>query len=189
MPSQPIKALPKPTAGEEVSKLWRYVSAAIDSINTLRKGLAELDARIPTRRRMDSTAPEVGVVAQMFAITALSGDYLTCREWDGETLGDEDIYVAKPIRCRTSNTTETVDGIALTYTYDDEDPSNVRLASDGTNTQWEVCYPRYVIRNDDEIYSVIWATRSANGTGVEIEGVPVEWVELSARIWLRRYAQ
>lgn len=124
-------------------------------------------------------AQNPGSSARMFLITAVNGDSLTCVEWDGATQGSE-VEVAKPIRQRTSNTTETVDGTDLTYTYSD---SNNRLTSDGTNSQYEVCYPRYV--SDDETYSVIWAVLSDNGTGV----ADVDWIEITTRLWLRKSTQ
>jgi hypothetical protein len=111
----------------------------------------------------------VGTVKKM-TVTTINGDYLVCSD------GTNSFDVAKWPENRTSLLSETIDGVDIDYSYSS---SNQRTADDGTNTQTEVLYRRYVTGD------VIFAVLSENGTGV----TGVDWVEMSPRVWLRKYVQ
>src|SRR6185295_13749411 len=79
------------------------------------------------------------VSLEMYLITRLHNEYITCRTWNGSrngsnfpVIGSTDVNIAKPHTHRMSVTTEVLDGITVTYTYSD---SNNRFANDGTNAE------------------------------------------------------
>ena len=130
---------------------------------------------------------------QMFAIKTLSNaDYYVARTWDGTTLGSSDIYVAKPVRQRTSITSEVIDGVTVNYSSYTSD--NTRTANDGTNSEYQVVFPRFKVYSTTPSgltdYSVVFAVKPIGGTGITVSGTPVLWLEIApARVWARRYVQ
>jgi len=147
-----------------------------------------LDAR---RRLITPIGGGGGAGAQMFIIKTLSNaDYFVANTYDGTTRGSASINIAKSPRLRPSVTSETIDGVAITYSGYTSD--NARVASDGTSTENQVAFPRYVALasgtpavND---MSIVFAVPAV--TGLTVSGVPVAWVEVSpARVWARKYAQ
>ena len=139
----------------------------------------------------------------VFVITTLSNaDYFVARTWDGVNVGTTDVYIAKGNRFRTSLTSETVDGVGITFSSYTSD--NQRIASDGTNTEIELVYPRYVTMTTEGFTTIpvpsdtraqvnlsrcrIRATQPAGGTGVSQGGNPVTWEECSPyRVWVRPF--
>jgi hypothetical protein len=138
-------------------------------------------------------APAQSVEVTMFAIKSLSNaDYYVARTWDGTSLGTDDTYIAKPVRQRTSIGSESIDSVTVTYSSYTSD--NLRTASDGTNSEYQVVFPRFKIYSSTPAsikdYSVILAVKPSNGTGISVSGTPVEWLEIApARVWARRYIQ
>ena len=129
--------------------------------------------------------------AQMFAIRALSNaDYYVARTFDGTNLGATDVYLAKPARLRPSVAAEVIDGVGITYSSYTAD--NARTASDGTNTEFQVVFPRFTAyatapSGVDDL-AVVFAVPVVNGTGVMAGSAPVTWLEISpARVWARRF--
>lgn len=126
----------------------------------------------------------------MFAINGLSNaDYFTANPYDGTTVGSDNYYIAKPNRLRPSVGAESIDGETITYSSYSGD--NTRTASDGTNTEYQVVFPRYVVYSGSptgvDDMSVIWAVPILNGTGCS--SAPL-WLEIApARVWARRYNQ
>ena len=53
----------------------------------------------------------------LLRLKSVEHDYIVCRTWDGTTEYSGDIAVAKPMRLRTSVTTEMKYGIEHAYTY------------------------------------------------------------------------
>lgn len=121
-----------------------------------------------------------GSGSTMYKITALNGssggaDYFTARTWDGTTLGAADVLVAKYWHQRRSTGSEVIDGVVVTYNHIDD---NNRIASDGTNSENDVVFPRYVVGG------IIWADQPVNGTLVAGK----TWMELRPpRVWAKRY--
>lgn len=139
----------------------------------------------------------------LFAVTQLLGKpYLMARFWNGQVLGKE-VPIAKhfPFRFKT---TESIDGVDFTYspitTYPyDPTGDNNRLADDGTLSQREVVFPRYVTMNQLSVATpagvngyqcLILAAQLGAGTGMSTdEGAKIIWQELPGRVWSRRYNQ
>jgi hypothetical protein len=132
-----------------------------------------------------------GGSAQMFVIKSISNaDYVVANTWDGTTRGSSDIYIAKSPRLRPSVGSENIDGVTITYSSYTSD--NTRMASDGTNSEYQVAFPRYVAlasgSPSNQDMSIIFACASI--TGLSVGGLPVSWIEVSpARVWARRYIQ
>ncbi len=123
-----------------------------------------------------------GGSVQMLKITSVTtADFFTCRTWDGTTLGSTDVYVAKQPNQRPSLLTQDVDLITITYTWTD---SNRRIASDTVNTQSEMCYPRY--RVDDIIFAATSDHTGVN-TGGGLGGITVTMIDLTPRVWARKF--
>ena len=140
-----------------------------------------------------TVAPAAGSAVKMFKITSLvdtACDYVTAREWDGTNLGTTDINIAKPVHVRPSLAKEVIDGTTFNYTLC---LNNSRTSSDGTNTQTEVCYPRYIVKSNDPTLptqGIIYAAKVANGTGVtDADDQPVQWIETGTRVFARKYIQ
>ena len=131
-----------------------------------------------------------GGSAQMFVITGLSNvDYFTAKTYDGTTLGSTAVKIAKSPRLRPSVASELIDGVTVTYSGYTSD--NLRIASDGTNTETQVAFPRYVSNSGSPAVndmSIVFAVPAA--TGLTGGSSQISWVEVSpARVWARRYSQ
>jgi hypothetical protein len=115
-----------------------------------------------------------GGESKRMTVLAVNGDWLLCSD------GVSQYSVAKWPENRTSLASETIDGVTLTYTYTN---SNTRVASDGTYSQTEVIYRRYVVGQ------VLFALKPANKTDLTVGSTVLEWVESCPRVWLRKYIQ
>jgi hypothetical protein len=127
----------------------------------------------------------------MCKITALHNDYIGVKHWDGTTRTGDEFFAAKDYMFRTSLTSEVVDEITFTYDYDDTDPDNMRESTDGTNTEIEVCYPRYIVGDTTagSRKGVVWV-QSVDHTGVStVDAQTTAYLEvMPSRVWARRYA-
>lgn len=127
------------------------------------------------------TAPAAASNTKTFQITAIGyDDFFTAQtlDTDGVTLGGTDILIAKKIDFRMTLVSEVVDGVTITHTFSDE---NHRTSDDGSNSQNEVCWPRYVVGAE------IQAALCSNGTPVGDGETPpndVEWIDLTSRVWM-----
>ncbi len=115
--------------------------------------------------------------------------------------------IAKPARQRTSVASETIDGTSVTYSSYTSD--NQRTASDGTNTEIQMCFPRYTtaatfgysfplsppLEGSDALVFlrsqfIIKATNFPDGVGMlDGSAAPIYWEENNGRVWARRYNQ
>lgn len=125
---------PTVTAGDPVSA--STFNAARASIRNL---LDEYRRQLPTPVRPWSETME-------HQITGIQGDYLECvRVWRGETLGSEQVNVAKPRLLRQSVTAR--DGV--TYVYTD---SQTRTASkSGETDELQRVTPTYLVGDRIEV--------------------------------------
>lgn len=119
--------------------------------------------------------------AERFRVKSVQGDYVTCRTWDGTTEGGTDIKIAKPPKLRHSVTSESIEGVTISYSYSTRSNNNdgQRTASASGASQTEIIMPVY-ITND-----VIFATKPLRGTGVSVSGTPLEYLDLNVdgRAW------
>lgn len=129
----------------------------------------------------------VGISAKRYRVKSVQGDYLTCRTWDGSTEGDTDVLVAKPPQLRHSITSQTVNGVSVTYSdYAISDGVCTRKASATSYPdQAEMVIPVWQLAGT-RVDAEIWADQPEGGTGVEDEDEePIEWQDTNrdARAW------
>lgn len=120
-----------------------------------------------------------------FLVKEVKGDYLVCSAWDGVTAGEEDVLIAKEPELRHSLTSQTIQGVEVTYT-------DHAIAADGCCTrtatasgyedQEEMVIPTWQIGGG--VDSEIWACEPDGGTGVEVDDVELKWLlPSSSRAW------
>ena len=80
--------------GEPVSA--RKLNRTVDAVNRIVAGVTP-----PKQRRGADVASAVILEVKKARVQSEDDDYIVCRDWDG-SLGDEDIYVAKPPSLRRS---------------------------------------------------------------------------------------
>lgn len=117
-----------------------------------------------------------GGVSQ-YRIKSVQGDYYTCRTWDGTTEGGSDVYVAKPYKLRNSITSESIDGVTVSYSY----ASTVaRTATISSVDEDQVIVPRYL--SNDIIY-----VATSNYTGVSVSGTALTLIDMNCdgRAWAK----
>lgn len=129
----------------------------------------------------------VGLNNFQFRISTLSnGDYYKAKLWDGTTLSSVEFTIAKPHRLRPSTASEVIDGATVSYSSYTSD--NTRTASDGTNTEFQVAFPRFVAGSVN--LATINAGLVLNGSGVIVSGKMIFMQENNpSRVWARRYVQ
>jgi hypothetical protein len=138
-------------------------------------------ATIDLTGKVASGTPSGGTNGQWFRVTDFTNsDYLVCRTWDGTTLGSSAVYVAKPQNFRRTVLTEIIDGVNIVYTWVN---SNQRSAYDGTNTETQKPFPRYV-SGTTAPYDGIFAM-AVEKTGVAtVDAQTTAWLEVSpSRTW------
>lgn len=128
--------------------------------------------------------------------------YLVCRELDGSTEGDTDIYVAKPSVLQNVSSRAIFYGRTLVHT-----PRTIAVASDagrrtltyGTTEYSEFTSPPYVTRTTqgatvyNENESIIYAERiteqSLGLTASEDGGATIEYIDknLDSRKWVKEF--
>lgn len=121
-----------------------------------------------------------GGTSTTYQITAIyDADFFTVQTLasDGVTLGGVNILVAKKRDFRTSLTTEVVDGVTINHTFSDD---NHRTSDDGSNSQNEVCWPRFVVGAE------IQAAICSNGTPVlDIDENVINLIDQTNRVWMK----
>lgn len=98
---------------------------------------------------------------------------ITNSSWDTDGV---DINVEKQWKQWKGITSETIDGVVISYTWVDE---NNRTADDGTNSESQVLVPQY------NVGDLIFIGKVSNSASI-IEGT---YVDLTPRQWARRYIQ
>lgn len=115
------------------------------------------------------------LAGRRFKVTAIHGDYLTCRTWDGATQGNADVLVARPWDLqRTPFDGQTVNGVTYTFTSDVE-----RSATDGVTTEVHVVTPPYFVGCE------IRAFMHIQSSGLTVGSVTVYWedINVAGRAW------
>ena len=112
------------------------------------------------------------------------------------------ISVAKLNRMRPSIATELIDGVSISYGSYTSD--NLRSASDGTNTEFQVVFPRYTTAATLSLSTSSPLTGSSAYSFLDSQCVvkcvaltaPVgtgssglAWEEITPRVWARQYSQ
>lgn len=131
---------------------------------------------------------EAGASIQQYRITAVSNDYIEGKTWDGTTLGDVAVKIAKPFRLRKTgwdgvtvvyNFNGTI--FSILYTYLATPGSRTAFRAAGNVTENQAIIPLYSV-ND-----IIYATEPEGGTLVTSDGTALTWLDLNvdAREWAR----
>lgn len=98
---------------------------------------------------------------------------ITASDWDTDGV---DISVEKQWKQWKGISSETIDGVVISYTWVDE---NNRTADDGTNSESQVLIPQY------NVGDLIFIAKVSNSASI-IDGT---YVDLTPRQWARRYIQ
>jgi hypothetical protein len=130
---------------------------------------------------------------EMFVLIEEFDDFLRCApltiESDGTrtfTSGDGDSYIAKPPELRHTIADETIDGDAINYTYLDTHTREASLDLSPEITETQNVVPWYLVEDEENEGSTIYAAQVAGGTGVYRDGQQLKLVEVSSRAWARR---
>jgi len=124
-------------------------------------------------------------------------DYFTAKTWNGFITGSDSILIAKAPRQRPSVASEIIDGITITYSS--YTGSNNRTATDGTNFEFQVVFPRYTTASYlntsgasfNNNMAIVSAYTPLNGNFVTGSNGKQVYLEecLPHRVWARRYSQ
>lgn len=132
--------------------------------------------------------------AQLYKITNVKREYLVCRTWDGTTDGTTDIYIAKPFKLRETLTGETIDNIAVAYSYSSSgfDTYLIRTAratiSGQVTSEKQIVVPRYLV--GDKIYAMPCSAAVITASdGLSIGTITLIDINVDGRAWARRYRQ
>ncbi len=139
--------------------------------------------------RFKIVTPEGAAVGDPFNFD----NYICCRTWDGTTLGDADVYVAKPTFIQNSIVSEAYRGVtkAFAYAYNGtagfKDYTRTTTAS-GRDPETSIVEPPYLLGGI--LLAADMTNSDSGGTGVTrpnpVPGQPaldVVWQEITARWW------
>lgn len=140
-------------------------------------GFYYVSAHPPGRRA------EAGAELRRFRLKSVAGNYLVCRSWDGTTEGADDEYIAKPFKLRTNVTTEILDGITFTYSYN---ANNVQRTATSTDiTEVQVITPRYIVNDEIFAFEAETGLQTVPTPPTAAEDITLIDQNLDARAWLR----
>lgn len=98
------------------------------------------------------------------------GDYILCNTWDGSNLGITNIPIVKPYKLRDSITSETIAGVAHSYTYStDSYGRKIRTNSWAGGSETELITPDYL--SGDIIYAIACAQTIGSGIPLAVASV------------------
>lgn len=133
--------------------------------------------QIPKTISSDESEPEQAGLLCCKITTLDSKDYFGATRWDGADYAGNEFFVAKSIPSRMP-AEETVEAETFNYTYEDD---NTRTSDDGTTTEAQVMFPRFV---DGAIVFVI----AVDFSGVSKDSEDLKYIEHNtAREWVKKY--
>lgn len=173
------------------------MNQVIDAVNScqIAPGLNYRVQKTSNGTKLEIQAPPAqtetveGASVTQYKLTAISDDYIEGKTWDGTTLGETAIRIAKPWRLRkTPFDGQTVvynfngSNISIRYTY--QATPGYRAAAiltAPTATENQAIIPIYKV--DD----IIYATEPENGTLVTVSQVALTWLDVNVdgRAWAR----
>lgn len=116
----------------------------------------------------------------MYRIKSVQSDYVTARSWDGAADGSDDVLIAKEPRIRNSVASETIYGVAHTFTYSigSDSLNKVRHHVSGPEAQDEILVPPWLSNE------VVFAIESETGV-LDGEGNKVPLLMLRSAQWAK----
>lgn len=192
--SNPITQIPSEPAGNAKETAWfrQLLRCIRERTVKVGPGLRKSHNTDGTLIELIPVRQEVSVsessAIQQYKITAIADDYIEAKTWDGTTLGDVAVQVAKPWRLRktdwngatvTYNFNGTIFTIQYTYLATPGFRTAVRPSTGVTENQ--AIIPLYSV-ND-----IIYATEPDGGTLVTVNSTALTWLDLNvdARAWAR----
>lgn len=114
-----------------------------------------------------------------YRVKSANGDYLVCRTYNGTSEGSEDVNIAKPFDARQL-TSETLDGVATTYTYTGAATvlNRFRTASFSGTTEQQQVVPLWKVDGLIRVMSIDYS-------GVTVDDADLKLMEISSRAWAR----
>lgn len=156
----------------------------VDAFDRVDRTVKEAEERRGRQDRPD-TRPNPrprggGSPARQFVFVEEFAELITCKTFDGTTIGEDLIKIAKPYPLRVSSWKDRfLDGV--TYTQIGSQV-NRRSGTDGTIVQIERIIPRYGLYVS--LTEIIYAIKPSGGTNVSDSGAPVPLLEISGgRVW------
>lgn len=131
-----------------------------------------------------TVTPQQPVVQRFRIIEIQHADHLVCQIWNGQTLEDRRVNVAKPPGLR-GTTTQFNEAVYSEYSADYQERTS---AVPGLDDEVQVITPPYILQGlGDAGSSDIYAIRTGF-TGVEVDGAQTEWLDLnvSGRAWAKK---
>lgn len=151
----------------------RQMNEPVDAINRMvtgvgvpRQAMARVGASAPAEAATSAVAQfKLKQNADTFP------DHLICRAWDGETLGSEDVLVAKPWDIRRTSFDGRGDSVVELYTYTTPTHRIARIRLT------DIVEEQIIIRRY-EINDILYATENIKG-GTEVihEDTPIVWLD------------
>lgn len=163
--------------------VWQITQKTNAQLEAMNGVIRQLQSQLDRLRLRGGSVSEGGLQTIYKISTIPSGkkDYFLAKTWDGTTLGDTEVAIAKRFYQRPSVTTVTILGTAITYVYSND---NHRTSSDGVNpTQNEELYEPFEV-DASTTSGWIVASEVSNATGVvDATGNPVTWMDMTPRVW------
>lgn len=196
--SQSIPVLSRTVQGEPSDH--RKINAPTEAIERMTRGVAPPQQATSVPRGGGGGGTILAGRFRLKEEAGLTDDHLVCRTWDGETEGEEDVFIAKAWLLRKtpfhSNSPDDLSGPVrgeVRYVYDAED-STKRTAYDindppetpeeELNKRLEFVSPQYLV--GDELNGLP-ATTGIEVPGFDDEGlpivIPVKLLDVSNRNW------
>lgn len=125
-----------------------------------------------------------GITLQWLRVNAVRANYYVCHSWDGSTEGSDPIYVARPFNHRNSIASETIDGVAISYSYTSTTGRIASFTIDSVGyTETQIMVPWFISTT-----TTIAATTLATGivtASPDTTDIPISLIDLNidGRAW------
>lgn len=165
--------------------LFRWLNQLREAVTTLRPlpshNVSVTHTRVGTAY-VSTKGSDTTEAITWLLLHEVKDDYLICHSWDGETEGEDPVYVAKNPKLQNNVTEEELDGVDYEYTYTTTGAhkyvERISTNTDTSTTETQRIVPRYIV--GDEIRAI------SSKTGIETEDAePISLIDLNldARAW------
>jgi hypothetical protein len=189
---------------KKTRKTTAQAAADTHALHQVQRTVEKLRRRIVGGSMPAQNVPQSNVALIQCKTTAFYGNnYFQVKKFDNNTVSGAPFYVAKDMNGRIfDKANEIIDTVLISYTYPAgtdaagvPNKENNRTASDGSNSEAQVVYPRYCLAqsnttNKNWDLGIVWVIE-ADHTGVyDNTNTEVKYLEIKpARVWARRYVQ